>query len=256
MTRARARDNLCMNVRATLGAAIGGAVDWALPARCPGCGVPVGTDHRFCAGCWSALRFLGPPWCAGCQLPLAYDMGGEARCAACVATPPRHAGVRAAVAYGPVAGMLAVRLKHGGRIGLAATMAHAMARVVPPGELLVPVPLHRWRLWRRGFNQAGLIADAVARTTGLTVDHRVLERRRATTLLRGLGRRQRARAVAGVFAVAEGARARIKGRAIVLVDDVYTTGATADGCARALLRAGAASVAILCWARVLPGEGD
>ncbi|MDP1025924.1 double zinc ribbon domain-containing protein [Sphingomonas sp. KR1UV-12] len=229
--------------------------DYALPPRCPGCGVPVGADHRFCADCWSGLRFLGPPWCAACHLPFDHDRGADAVCAACAQTPPRHAGVRAAVAYGPVAGALAVRLKHGGRIALADTMARAMVRLMPEdADLLVPVPLHRGRLWRRGFNQAVLIGAAVSRLTGVTQPVDALERRRATTLLRGLGRRARARTVAGAFVVPAGRRNLVRGRAVVLVDDVYTTGATAAACTRALRAAGARSVTVLCWARVLPGD--
>ena len=226
------------------------ALSFALPPRCPGCGVPTPEDHRFCAGCWGGLRFIGPPWCAACCLPFPYDLGDGAQCATCLADRPRHAGVRAAVAYGPVAGALAVRLKHGGRIALAETMARAMVRVAPAGDVLVPVPLHRARIWSRGFNQAALIADAVGRATGMPHDLDALERRRATQLLRGLGRRARARAVSGVFTAA----ARVRGKRVVLVDDVYTTGATAGACTRALLKAGAASVTVLCWARVLPGD--
>lgn len=227
----------------------------ALPPRCPGCGTPVGEDHRFCGSCWTELRFIGPPWCAACHRPFGYDRGEDALCAGCMAERPSHAGVKAAVAYGPVAGDLAVRLKHGGRIALAGTMARRMQRLMPDdAELMVPVPLHRWRLWRRGFNQAALIADALAAMTGVARDHHVLERRRATQLLRGLGRRERARMVKGAFAVREGREATVRGRAVVLVDDVYTTGATAGACTRALLRAGARSVVILCWARVLDGD--
>jgi ComF family protein len=221
-----------------------------LPPRCPGCGVPVAEDHRFCAACWGGLRFLGPPWCAGCCLPFAFDRGQGVQCAQCLSSPPRHGGVRAAVAYGPIAGALAVRLKHGGRIALAETMARAMLRVVPEGDLLVPVPLHRMRIWSRGFNQAALIAGAIGRATETPYDHHALERRRATQLLRGLGRRARARAVAGVFT----ASPSVRGRRVILVDDVYTTGATAGACTRALIKAGATSVTILCWARVLPGD--
>jgi ComF family protein len=229
----------------------------ALPPRCGGCGVPVAEDHRFCATCWGGLRFLGRPWCAGCNAPFAFDRGENARCGACLADPPRHAGVRAAVAYGPVARALALRLKYGGRIGFAETMARQMARLVPAGaDLLVPVPLHRWRIWTRGFNQAALIADSLARLTDVPHDCAALIRTRRTAPLRGLGGPQRARMVTGAFAIPEGRRDALRGKAIVLVDDVYTSGATTDACTRALLRAGAGSVTILCWARVLSDAGD
>lgn len=230
--------------------------DFALPPRCAGCGTLVAEDHRFCATCWDSLHFLGPPWCAGCNVPFAFDRGEGALCAECLQNPPRHAGVRAAVAYGPVARDLALRLKYGGRIAFAETMALRMRRLVPSdAEVLVPVPLHRWRIWSRGFNQAALIADALAKLSGVPQDRDVLLRKRQTTLLRGLGGRQRALAVAGAFAVV--APDRLKGRAVVLVDDVYTSGATADACTRVLLRAGARSVTILCWARVISAtRGD
>ncbi|WP_176498964.1 ComF family protein [Sphingomonas sp. HMP9] len=227
----------------------------ALPPRCAGCGTPVGEDHRFCATCWTGLRFLASPWCAGCNRPFAFDRGDAALCAPCIAEPPRHAGVRAAVAYGPIARDLALRLKYGGRIALAETMARQMRRLLP-GEidLLVPVPLHRWRIWTRGFNQAALIADALAGLSGVPHDRDALVRPRRTIVLRGLGARQRAKAVAGSFAVS--AAERVDGKTIALVDDVYTSGATADACTRALLKAGAQSVTILCWARVLSSTAD
>ncbi|MCP3734546.1 ComF family protein [Sphingomonas sp. RP10(2022)] len=233
----------------------GHLVALALPPRCPGCGVPVAADHRFCAACWSGLHLLGPPWCAGCNLPFSFDRGPGACCAACLADPPRHAGVRAAVAYGSVARQLALKLKYGGRIGVAATMAERIVPVMPAGlDLLVPVPLHRWRLWSRGYNQAGLIAAALQRRMGLAHDPFALVRRRGTAVLRGLGHRGRRQAVAGAFAVPD--PARVRGKAIGLVDDVYTSGATAAACTRALLAAGAASVTVLCWARVIAdGEG-
>lgn len=233
--------------------ALGTVAALALPPRCPGCGTPVADDHRFCATCWSSLHLIAPPWCAGCNLPFVFDRGAGARCGACLAAPPRHAGVRAAVAYGPVARQLALKLKYGRRIGIAATMAERMMPVMPAGlDLLVPVPLHRWRLWSRGYNQAALIAAALAKRSGIAHDPFALVRRRQTAVLRGLGNRGRRKAVAGAFAVPD--RACVRGKAIGLVDDVYTSGATAAACTRTLLGAGAASVTILCWARVI-GDG-
>ena len=124
-------------------------------------------------------------------------------------------------------------------------------------DLLVPVPLHRWRLWSRGFNQAALIADVLGRIAGVPHDPLVLLRLKATAPLRGMGARARARAVAGVFAIAPARRDRLRGRHVVLVDDIHTSGATSDACTRILLRGGAARVTILCWARVLGDQaGD
>lgn len=229
--------------------------DLVLPPRCAGCGVMVADDGVFCADCWDAMRFLGPPWCDACNRPLPFDPGPGARCAACLARPPRHAGIRAAVAYGPTARTLALRLKYGRRVGLARTMGRYVARLVPPEvELLVPVPLHRGRLWSRGFNQAALIAAAIGRAADRPHDAEVLVRRRAAPSLRGAGPSARRRAVAGAFAVPLEARAAIRGRHVGLVDDVYTTGATTDAATLALLAAGASAVTILCWARVLEGD--
>ncbi|MEO5867418.1 MAG: ComF family protein [Sphingomonas sp.] len=228
----------------------------ALPPRCPGCGAVAREDHRFCAQCWGKMRFLAPPWCATCHAPFAYDRGVDARCAKCEEDPPRHAGIRAAVAYGDVARGVALRLKYGKRTAFAETVARQMLRLVPEhADIVIPVPLHRWRLWSRGFNQAALIADAICRATGLAHDPLLLRRVRATPPLRAMGRKARARAVAGVFAIPRQAREKVRGKAVVLVDDIYTSGATSDGCIAALRRAGAASVTILCWARVLDGDG-
>lgn len=237
--------------------AIATIADLALPPRCPGCGAVNREPHRFCASCWGSLHFLGPPWCAGCHAPFAYDRGEGALCGDCLAQPPRHAGVCAAVAYGDVARHVVLRLKYGGRTALAETVAAPMARLLPDSvDLLLPVPLHRKRLWARGFNQAALIAGAIGRARGVAVDPFALERRRATPVLRGLGARQRAAAVKGAFAVPDKHRDSVRGKRIVLVDDVHTSGATTAACTAALLRAGAESVTILCWARVLDGEAD
>ena len=228
------------------------SADLALPPRCPGCGEIVRADHRFCAACWGRLRFLGPPWCAGCNLPFDFDRGPDARCGPCLAAAPVHDGVRAAVSYGDVARTVALKLKYGGRMAYAETMARAMARLIPDdADLLVPVPLHRWRLWSRGFNQALLIAEALSAASGVPLARALLRRPKATPLLRGLDPRARRKAVAGAFALAGGATERLAGRHVVLVDDVYTTGATTDACVRILKRGGADRVTPLVWARVI-----
>jgi ComF family protein len=234
------------------------AVDYALPPRCPGCGVIVGDDRQFCVLCWSSLDFLDGPACAACSIPLPAALAGDpVQCGACLAEPPPFDGAPAAVAYGPVARTVALRLKYGRRTGHARLMAQYMARRLAGlvGEepvLLVAVPLHRWRLWSRGFNQAALIANEVARLTGAKCDHHLLVRKRATVSLRGKRRRERERIVAGAFALAPDAKARAAGRHVVLIDDVHASGATLRAAARAFRRSGAARISALTWARVVP----
>ncbi|WP_176591549.1 ComF family protein [Sphingobium sp. EM0848] len=232
------------------------ALDYALPPRCPGCGMIVDADDAFCLGCWSGMRFLGEPCCARCGVPFDYDRGEGAQCGSCLAEPPPFDSARAVLAYGDVARAVALRLKYGRRIGLARLIARQMARQLPEMEdaVIVPVPLHRWRLWWRGFNQAALIARHLGRMTDLPVDNHSLLRSRRTAPLRGMNPKARAKAVRGAFALAPGHG--LKRKAVLLIDDVHTSGATAAACARTLKRGGAASVHLLCWARVLPDVDD
>ncbi len=237
-------------------------LDFALPPRCPGCGAVTGEPHRFCLGCWSALTFLGEPCCACCALPFDYGEGAEVLCGRCLAEPPAFDRLRAAVAYGEISRKVALKLKYGGRPGVAETIARFMQRHLDAADeegrttILAPVPLHRWRIWRRGYNQSALIADALARRTGLATRLDLLERVKATPPLRGMGPRERKQAVRGAFRVSRKRKAEVRGKAVILVDDVYTSGATANACARILKRAGAARVNILCWARVVRGGDD
>jgi ComF family protein len=231
-------------------------LDFALPPRCGGCGTIVDQVDSFCAGCWKQLEFLGPGGCLRCGLPL--EATEAETCAACLARPPRLDRIRAAVAYGDISRGIAIRLKYGRKVALARTMSRYMQPLVgelPRDSVLVPVPLHRWRLWGRGFNQSAIVARDLSRRTGLPVSVDALRRTRSTPPLKGMGMRQRRRTVAGAF------RARrpseLRGRTVVLIDDVLTTGSTAEACARALRKAGASRVDLVSWARVIrPSQLD
>jgi ComF family protein len=235
------------------GRALKPVLDFALPPRCPGCGTVTEAPHRFCLDCWSALTFLGEPCCARCALPFDYESGPGVQCGACLAEPPGFERLRAAVAYGEISRKVALKLKYGGRPGVAETMARFMARHLAAGEgtIVAPVPLHRWRIWRRGYNQSALIATALARNAGLETRLDLVRRVKRTPPLRGMGPRERRDAVRGAFRVEPRHRDGVKGKTVLLVDDVYTSGATANACAGALRRAGAARIEVLCWARVV-----
>ena len=230
-----------------------GLLDLVLPPRCPSCRTIVAGDRSFCADCWAQLAFITAPFCAGCGQPFEVDAGEAARCGECLIRPRRVDAARAAVAYAGPGRAAVLGLKHGDRLHLAEVMAPHLHRTagdwLGAEALLVPVPLHRWRLWRRGFNQAVLIAASLGRRSATPIERDALVRVRATRMSQGLNRRQRAAYVRAAFRVAR--PAAVAGRNIVLVDDVYTTGATAEACARVLRRAGAQSVRVLTWARVV-----
>lgn len=222
-------------------------LDFALPPRCGGCGAIVDDVDSFCTDCWRNLEFL-QGGCERCGLPL---KGTEAEtCGACLAQPPRLDRIRAAVAYDDISRSIALRLKYGRKIALARTMSRYMRPLVgelPSDALLVPVPLHRRRLWSRGFNQSAIVARELSRRTGIPVAVDALRRTRATPPLKGMGMRQRRRTVAGAFR----STMELRGQTVILVDDVLTTGSTANACARVLKRAGAGRVDLVSWARVI-----
>ena len=230
------------------------SLDVALPRLCPSCRDLV-TDNGLCPLCWGKVAFIAPPYCPRLGIPFAYDPGPGILSMQAIADPPAFARARAAVRYDDVARGLVHAFKYGDRIDLAPLlggwMARAGAELLDGADALVPVPLHWRRLWTRRFNQSAALAAAISRTHGVAVAHAALRRVKATQQQVGLSRSERAGNVQGAFRVAPAAKAEVAGRRLILIDDVLTSGATADACARALLRAGAAQVDVLVLARVV-----
>ena len=234
--------------------ALSPVIDLIYPPRCPLCGEGLVAQSGLCSGCWGQLVIPGEPCCQLCQRPFADGMADGAICAPCLASPPRHDGISAATLYNDPSRQLVLAFKHGRKIALSPVMARLIATRLPKADgprLFVPVPLHRWRLWHRGYNQAGLLARDLARQCGGHALIDGLMRTKRTPSLGGLGRKARARALSGAI-VANPARIEsIKDAEIILVDDVLTSGTTTNACVSALKRAGANSVRIACFARVM-----
>jgi ComF family protein len=230
------------------------ALDIALPTLCVACREPV-DGEGVCAECWAKLSFIEPPYCPRLGIPFVYDPGPELLSMEAIANPPAYQRARAAVRYDDVARTLVHALKYHDRTDLAPTMGGWMARagreLLDEADVLVPVPLHWRRGWSRRYNQSGALARAIGRQSGVKVATEALRRVRPTEQQIGLSRTQRASNVQGAFKVAPDRMADIQGRRVVLVDDVLTSGATSDACARALLRAKAAQVDVLVFARVV-----
>jgi ComF family protein len=232
------------------------ALDALLPPQCLGCREGVGEPGQLCAACWSGIGFIAAPYCACCGLPFELDAGpGLTLCAACIAEPPAYARARAVFRYDAASRDLVLRFKHGDRTDAAPAFARwlhrAGADLVATADLIAPVPLHRWRLLHRRYNQSALLALELGRLAHRPVVPDLLVRRRATGSQGGLGRRERLLNVRGAFAVRPRHAAALAGRRVLLVDDVLTTGATAGAVARALRRAGASHVDVVALARVV-----
>lgn len=231
-----------------------GLLGLALPPTCISCGAITGAAGGLCGPCWGRLSFISRPFCERTGAPFVHDSGLTILPEA-LDDPPAFDRARAAVTFDQVARDLVHKLKYADRLDLAAPMARMMvqagADVLPSADLLIPVPLHPFRLWRRRFNQAALIGRHLSRATGVPQRTDLLKRRRVTSSQTRLGRAERRDNVSGAFAVCRDAASVLAGRRVVLVDDVYTTGATLDACALVLRRAGVSGVDALTFARVV-----
>ena len=231
----------------------GAALDLAMPHLCAACREPV-DGQGLCPACWSKLSFISRPYCERLGIPFVYDPGPGILSMEAIADPPAYHRARAAVRFDEVSRALVHALKYGDRLELAPMLGRWLSQagreILTEADGLVPVPLHWRRNWARRFNQSAMLAAAVSRQTGVPVAAGALKRVKATVQQVGLTRTERAANIQGAFRVPPEGKASVAGRRLVIVDDVLTSGATVEGCARALLRAGAANVDVLVFARV------
>jgi ComF family protein len=232
------------------------ALDLLLPPHCATCDSRVETAGQLCAACFSRTSFIAEPCCDRCGVAFAASAEGgtEQLCQACDAQPPLFRQARAGLTYDARGRQLILPFKHADRTELARVLAPHMARagsaLLRRAEVLVPVPLHRRRLFQRRYNQAVLLAAELGRISGLPVLRDGLQRMRATLSLGDKSAAERVDEVAGAFAVRPEREAGVVGCQVLLIDDVMTSGATANACTAVLLSAGAAAVDVLVAARV------
>jgi ComF family protein len=239
-----------------MGKVVKALLDLLFPPLCIGCRGAVG-DAGFCAACWSAITFLEGPGCVCCGLPFAVALDGDTLCAACLVQKPAFDTARAIMAYDENSRGAILALKHADRLDLVPGFSRWLSRtgrgLLEDSDMLVPVPLHPFRLWRRRYNQSAELARRLAGEWKQAYEPLALVRSRATASQGAMaGVKSRRRNVLGAFRVPD--PAKVKGKRVLLLDDVLTTGATAEACARALKRAGAAKVHVLVLARVVKAQ--
>jgi ComF family protein len=246
------RDKLASRIGAKAKTFSAFLLDVLMPPVCLGCETRLDAHDALCPACWRTIDFIRPPLCDRLGIPMPYDTGGEMISAAAAAAPPDYDRARAVARYDGLMRDLIHDFKfrdtHDARKLFGKWMGEAGRSLIAECDVLVPVPLARWRLLTRRFNQSQILAREVAALSGKPVASFGLIRVRATKSQVGLSRNERRRNVAGAFAVPQAQRANVAGKAVLLIDDVVTTGATASSAARALKKAGAARVDVLALA--------
>lgn len=231
------------------------ALDKLLPPQCLHCNSIVELRATLCADCWSRISFIAEPFCQCCGLPFDYDAGPDIFCAHCLAVSPAYDRARSVMRYGDESARIVMALKHGDRHDSVPMFSGWLHRIgqkfLETADIIVPVPLHRRRLFTRRFNQAALLALELSRLSGIEAIPDLLSRTRHTPSQAGLGAADRQRNVRGAFAVRAGHDRSLAGAHVLLVDDVLTTGATVNACAAALRRSGARAIDVVTLARVV-----
>jgi ComF family protein len=250
--------SVALGVRPLVAKAARGLLKALLPPRCLKCGEGVEAQGDLCPACWRQIDFIAEPLCEICGLPFAFGAGEGAVCGACARKRPHFDRARAVMRYDQLSRDLILAFKHADRLDAAPVFAAWLGRagqgLLGNCDALAPVPLHRFRLLSRRYNQAAVLAIELAKRTDKPVLPDLLRRLRATPSQGGLSARERRTNVRGAFAVRHRYRDWVVGRRLLLLDDVMTTGATIEACARALKQAGAASVDALTIARVVHAD--
>ncbi len=230
-------------------------LDILFPPQCLGCEALVSSYGTLCQPCWQQVQFITPPFCHACGLPFEYSLGEQALCGECILRQPAFAQARAAIRYDNHSSALITRLKYADQTQLASVygpwLARAGQEIIPRCDVIVPVPLHYWRFVTRRYNQSALLAYALKKQSGLSVIPDALIRTRHTPPQAGLSRRERLDNVKGAFRVNSRKRKHLRGKHILLIDDVMTTNATISYCSKALIDGGAQSVRVLTLARAM-----
>jgi len=227
-------------------------IDFLIPIRCVKCGAILEDKEGLCPSCWPLITFTAKPYCQCCGLPFDFDIEEGAMCGACQQERPSFKTARSVFTYTGESKDLILKFKHTDHLSSAPIFAEWMANNLENIEnpLCVPVPLHWTRLFMRTYNQAGLLAQRIARQKGWTYDPSLLMRKHRTPSQGHLSKKDRVKNVERVFCVPEKKKRDLAGKTILLIDDVYTTGATLEACSKTLLKAGAHEVHALTLGRV------